>query len=172
MKTVSYALSLLVMVLFSFCSSEDMEEVIKEEEEETVAGANEIVFSDDNTVCTPHTSEPSISAQGILSVVMNPCQNSGSKLDAYFKYNSRPIAGTYTATASVGSLGNIFDITETQITIVFYGHAAEALYSTSGTVELSVNAADETKLDMTWTEVTMEATDGTSVTFSGSLKGI
>lgn len=164
-----FSLSLLVLTfLFIACSSDDD---MQPDQETTNLGDNEVVFDDDNMVCTPYSSNPSISAQGILSVIMNQCQNSGSKLDGYFKYGGRPVAGTYTIFGEAGVFPNIVGTGEGQFTMVFYGHGTEALYSTSGTVELTVNAADETKLDMIWTNVTMEGLE-TSVKFSGKLIGI
>lgn len=103
---------------------------------------------------------------------MNPCQNSSSKLDGYFKYGQKPAAGTYTVVGTAGDFPIATNIGETEFSMLFYGHLAQELYSTSGTIELTVNAADDTKLDMKWTDVVMETKDGTSLKFSGNLIGL
>ncbi len=169
-KTIT-ALLLLTIVSFS-CDPEEVTKEIEDEIEKTEAGANEVIFDDDNTVCTPYSSNLSINAQGILSVVMNPCQNSGSKLDGYFKYGSRPVAGTYTVVGTAGTFPNTVGMAETEFSMLFYGHAAETLYSTGGTITLTENADDATKLDMSWTDVTMETAGGTSLKFSGKLEAL
>ena len=164
----------LFFTLFAFAfllTSCESDEDIDPKDTKTSVGTNEVVFDDDNMVCTAYSSNPSINAQGILSLVMNPCQNSGSKLDGYFKYGNRPTAGTYTVVGTAGSFPNTIGMGETEYSMVFYGHGSEALYSTSGTIELTVNADDDTKLDMNWTDVTMEGTE-TSVKFSGSFTGL
>jgi hypothetical protein len=172
-KSILTASLFLFSLLFFSCESdEDPTSTETEETEEVELGANEVVFSDDNLVCTPFFGAPVISAQGILSVIMNQCQNSSSKLDGYFQYGSRPAAGTYTVVGTAGTFPNAANLGATGYSMVFYNHYSSELYSTSGTVELTVNADDNTKLDMVWTDVTMEAGDGYSVKFSGKFTGI
>lgn len=172
LKLFSPILFITSLLIFSCSSDEGAEKMEEEEEEMTTAGDNEVVFADDNTTCEAHTSNPSISAQGILSVVMKPCQNSGSKLDGYFKYNSRPTAGTYNITGTVGAVPYSPNLAADEFSMVFYGHTSEALYSTAGTVTLVTNADDNAKLDLTWTDVTMEGSSGASIKFSGSFVGL
>ncbi|MEQ8711523.1 MAG: hypothetical protein RIC80_00810 [Cyclobacteriaceae bacterium] len=170
MKTVVTTARYLFLSLFLFsCGTDDSENA---EPERGGLGANEVVFSDDNIVCTPFSSAVTIGEQGILSVIMNPCQNSSSKLDGYFANSGRPAPGTYTIVGTAGSFPNITTIGAAQFTMIFYNHYTDALYSTSGTVELTVNADDNSKLDMVWNEVIMEAGDGYSVEFSGRFIGI
>lgn len=172
-KSILTALLFMFSLPFFSCESdEDPTSTETEETEEVQLGANSVVFSDDNMVCTPFFGAPVISAQGILSVIMNPCQNSSSKLDGYFKYGGRPMAGTYTVVGTAGTFPIATNIGATEYSMVFYNHYSSELYSTSGTVVLTVNADDNTKLDMVWTDVTMEAGDGYSVKFSGKFTGI
>ncbi len=162
-------LTTLLFICYFFllsCGSDDE----NSEPEGLELGPNEVVFSDDNIICTPFFGTPTISGGGILSVIMNPCQSSSSKLDGYFA--SRPTAGSYTVIGTAGEFPNITSISANAFTMVFYNHYPQELYSTSGTVEISVNADDDTKLDMVWNNVTMEAADGYSVEFSGRFVGI
>jgi hypothetical protein len=172
MKKAFLILSFIGLSTLYMTSCDSDEDTMEETPTENELGVNEVVFADDNIVCKPFSSGVSISNQGILSVIMLPCQNSSSKLDGYFKYGKRPAAGTYTVFGTAGSFPNALSIGDTYFSMVFYGHGTATLYSTGGTVELTVNADDNTKLDMKWTDITMQAAEGSPIKFSGSLIGI
>lgn len=165
LKSISIFQLFALLILFVSCSDDEIEDA---SDNQNTLGINEVVFDDDNIVCTPISSNVSISTLGILSVIMKPCQNSSSKLDGYFKFGGKPAAGTYTVIGTAGTFPNIANVPEGQFTMVFYGHASEALFSTSGTIELTVNSDDATKLDMKWTDVVMEGVE-TTTKFSGNL---
>ena len=136
----------------------------------STATKSSYTFSDDGIECTPFSSNPSINAQGILSVVSNPCQDSGGKLDGYFKYNNRPSTGTYTIVGTAGTFPNSFSLSDSEYSFLFYNHAGTTWYATSGTVTLTASSGDSTKLDMNWKDVTMTSADGSkTVKFSGTL---
>jgi hypothetical protein len=134
---------------------------------------NSYQFSDDNVECFPHSSDPSINANGILSLVSKPCSKSGSKLDGYFKWQSRPAPGTYTVVGSIGTVPFSPNLNTDEFSMVFYGHGQATLYSIGGTVEITKNASDTAKLDLNWTDVDMAyGNDSTVIQFSGNLKGL
>ena len=135
------------------------------------ASTSEYKFSDDGITCTPYSSNPKISGQGILSVISNPCQSSSAKLDGYFKLGSRPAAGTYT----IHNAGTNIDITgvdATSFQMIFYSHDLKDWFATAGSVTLTTNSSDASKLDMTWKDVEMTSADSSSVKFSGTLIGL
>lgn len=138
----------------------------------TTSTQSEYWFSDDNIKCTPYSANPSINNQGILSVVSNPCQSSSAKLDGYFKYGTRPVAGTYNIHDAGTSVGNTFSFAADEFQLIFYSHDSKNWYSQSGQVTLSTSVADSTKLDLTWSNVVMIAADSSSVNFSGTLLGL
>lgn len=134
---------------------------------------NSYMFSDDMTECFPHTSNPSINGNGILNVVSQPCSNSGSKLDGYFKWNYRPAPGTYQVVGSIGTVPYSPQMNQNEFAMVFYGHGQSTLYSLGGTVEVSTNATDTSLLDLNWKDIQMGyAHDSSTVNFSGNLKGL
>ena len=140
---------------------------------DTTSFDNSYMFSDDMVECFPHTANPSINSNGILSVVSKPCSNSGSKLDGYFKWNNRPAPGTYKIVGTIGSIPNTPAMNQDEFSIVFYGHGQSTLYSIGGTVELTKNSTDTSKLDLNWKDVQMAFKhDSSTVNFSGNLKGL
>lgn len=136
----------------------------------TLASSSQYSFSDDGITCTPYSSNPSISGQGILSVVSNPCQDPSGKLDGYFKYGNRPkSAGTYKIKNAGTGIANTFAMGTDEFQMVFYNHSSKTWYSTAGTISISINPNDSTKLDMFWKDIEMTASDSSTVKFSGTL---
>ncbi len=128
-------------------------------------------FSDDGITCTPFTQNLSIN-NGIISIVSNQYQGSGSKLDGYFKYQSKPSAGTYTIKDNGTKLGNTPAFSNSEFQMVFHGHANKTWFSTSGTTTVALNITDSTSVDLSWTDVVMTASDSSTVKFSGLLQGM
>ena len=135
---------------------------------------NSYMFSDDEIMCYPHSSNPSINQNGILSVVSKPCSRSGSKLDGYFKWQTRPTPGTYKVVGQAGAVTYGPNLADDEYSMIFYGHDVHAFYSVGGTVEISVSEEADSLLDLNWTDVEMiYGGDSTTViTFSGNLKGL
>ena len=132
---------------------------------------NNYMFSDDNVKCEPLFGVPTIGANGILSLISRPCSNSGSKFDGYF--NGRPTPGTYTVVGSVNTIPTAMNLSSSQVAFVFYGHGQSTLFSTAGTVEITKNASDTSKIDMNWSNVDMTFEhDNSVIQFSGNLKGM
>tara|TARA_B100001109_G_C18862541_1_gene474841 strand:- start:3647 stop:4210 length:564 start_codon:yes stop_codon:yes gene_type:complete len=136
--------------------------------------SNSYVFSDDQIVCFPlDSTNMSINSNAILSLVSRPCQNNSSKLDGYFKWQTRPTPGTYQVVGTVGQLTSGFALDTNEYSMVFYNHGPATLYAVSGTIQISKNASDSTKLDMNWTNVDMAyGNDSSIIQFSGNLKGL
>lgn len=130
---------------------------------------NSYQFSDDMKTCYP-LFEPSLPANGILSIISQPCSKSGSKFDGYFKFNTSPKPGTYQIAGTVGVFPVATQLGTDQFAIVFYGHGESTLYSVGGTVELTKNTLDTNKLDLNWKDVDMAFEhDSSIIQFSGNL---
>lgn len=133
---------------------------------------NSYQFSDDMKTCYP-LFEPGLSANGILSIISQPCSKSGSKFDGYFKFNTVPAPGTYKIVGTIGSVPNAFSLNTDEFSIVFYGHGESTLYSVGGTVEVTTNALDTNELDINWKDVNMGYEhDSSIIQFSGNLNGL
>lgn len=137
----------------------------------TPATTSSYTFSDDGLTCTPYSTTLSIN-NGILSVVSNPCQSASAKLDGYFKFGKKPAAGTYNIRYEGFGIGNTPAYSTTDFSLIFYQHNSKDWYAKSGTVTLTQNNSDTTKLDLTWKDVEMISTDSSTTKFSGTLLGI
>lgn len=139
----------------------------------TMAFDNSYQFSDDGVECFPHTTNPLIGTNGILSLISKPCSNSGSKLDGYFKWNYRPAPGIYKVIGEKGTVPYSPNMNQEEFAMVFYGHGQSTLYSVAGTIEVSKNILDTSTLDLNWKDIEMIFEhDSSMITFSGNLKGL
>ncbi|NJB81536.1 hypothetical protein GGR97_000295 [Wenyingzhuangia aestuarii] len=124
-------------------------------------------FTDDNIECAPVSqSKPLVSTVHIIS---KPCQSSSAALTFYFDLMKSINTGTYTVLASEG-----INVTPGagKVTIVFYSHDSKTWFAQSGTVTVTTNSNDESKIDVTFKDLVMKAEDGTETTFTGQIIGV
>lgn len=152
------------------CSSTDESEdaINKEEEviEETKEGSY-YFFEDDKLECTPISqSRPLVSTVGIISY---PCQSSSAALSFYFDLMKVINIGSYEVLAS-----EKINVTpgEGKVTIVFYSHDSKNWYAQSGTVTVTTNSDDSSKINLKFKNLLMKAEDGTETTFTGQIIGV
>ncbi len=124
-------------------------------------------FADDGMTCKPISQgRPFVST---VHVISEPCQSSSAALTFYFDL-SKPIKpGTYKIKPSseidvLTGAGNT--------TMVFYNHKSKYWYAQSGTVTVSTNTKDATKLDVKWSNLEVSTNDGDKTTFTGQLIGV
>ncbi|ANW94870.1 hypothetical protein AXE80_00540 [Wenyingzhuangia fucanilytica] len=124
-------------------------------------------FGDDNMECTPISQgKPLVSTVHIIS---NPCQSSSAALTFYFDLMKVINAGTYTVLASEGI--NVVPGAG-KLTMVFYSHDAKNWFAQSGTVTVTTNSDDASKIDLKFKDILMKAEDGTETTFTGQIIGV
>lgn len=124
-------------------------------------------FGDDNIECTPISqAKPLVSTVHIIS---NPCQSSSAALTFYFDLMKVINVGTYNILASEGI--NVVPGAG-KLTMVFYSHDSKNWFAQSGTVEVTVNASDSSKIDLKFEDIVMKAEDGTEATFTGQIIGV
>ncbi|MGY5355574.1 hypothetical protein [Wenyingzhuangia sp. IMCC45467] len=124
-------------------------------------------FGDDNMECTPISQgKPLVSTVHIIS---NPCQSNSAALTFYFDLMKVINAGTYTVLASEGI--NVVPGAG-KLTMVFYSHDAKNWFAQSGTVTVTTNSDDASKIDLKFKDILMKAEDGTETNFTGQIIGV
>lgn len=152
------------------CSSTDESEdaINKEEEviEETKEGSY-YFFGDDNIECAPVSQGKTLVS--IVHIISKPCQSSSAALTFYFEVMQEIEVGSYEVLASESI--NVYP-EKGQVSIVFYSHDSKNWYAQSGTVTITTNSDDSSKIDLKFKNLIMKAEDGTETTFTGQIIGV
>lgn len=159
-------------VLLINCSKEDpapttAQNTTTDPDPKTDSTESNYTFADDGMTCKPISQGRPIAST--VNVISEPCQSRSAALTFYFDFLKVITPGTYKILSSsdvntVPGSGNT--------TMVFYNHKSKTWYAKSGTVTVTTNATDTTKLDVKWTNLEVGSEDGDKTTFSGQLIGV